>query len=481
MSYTRLLSGFLTLGVFSSALCADELIITGVFDGPIDNGPKGLEIYCRTYVPDMSIYGLGFAYNGGGTTGQTFTFPKGEMNPGSYVYIANDSDAFNTYFSTNPTHVYSSLDIDGNDAIELYKNDDVIDVFGEVEYEGTQIEWEYFHGWAYRNDGTLPNGGTFDISEFSLSGAKAITGCSTNSTCSSIIPLHTFDKFSGNHEIHHVTQVGSTFIPVSIGVKVGDIVRWNWTSGNHTVTSGTECTVDGTFNSKLNKSTQTFEWTVPEGAPSAVHYFSSSDCGANMVGAIIVIPPPKQVFVFQLENTFHPSEITVHKGDKIRWVRSSGSHTVTSGSNCTADGIFHSPLDGDTQSFLWTVPDDAPASIPYFSQPDCKHNMNGTVTVASDADKDGVYDHLDNCPDTHNPDQADCNDNGIGDVCDEEDCPLPCPADITDDAMVNVNDLLEVIGAWGQTGSPADVTGDGVVGIEDLLEVISMWGPCPTA
>lgn len=55
----------------------------------------------------------------------------------------------------------------------------------------------------------------------------------------------------------------------------------------------------------------------------------------------------------------------------------------------------------------------------------------------------------------------------------------PCPSDITGDGVVNVNDLLAVISAWGSGSGPADVTGDGFVNVNDLLAVISAWGPCP--
>ena len=63
-----------------------------------------------------------------------------------------------------------------------------------------------------------------------------------------------------------------------------------------------------------------------------------------------------------------------------------------------------------------------------------------------------------------------------------------CTADIAGgknggNGVVDVNDLLELIGAWGQSDSPADITGsgglpDGTVNIEDLLELIAQWGPC---
>ncbi|MCI0365821.1 MAG: hypothetical protein L0Y44_14400 [Phycisphaerales bacterium] len=56
----------------------------------------------------------------------------------------------------------------------------------------------------------------------------------------------------------------------------------------------------------------------------------------------------------------------------------------------------------------------------------------------------------------------------------------PCPADISGDGIINVADLLLVIGSWGAgAGSPADINDDGVVNVVDLLAVISAWGACP--
>jgi uncharacterized membrane protein len=47
--------------------------------------------------------------------------------------------------------------------------------------------------------------------------------------------------------------------------------------------------------------------------------------------------------------------------------------------------------------------------------------------------------------------------------------------DVTLDCVVNVNDLLRVINAWGHTTGPADVNGDGIVNYLDLLLVIQNW------
>jgi hypothetical protein len=54
-----------------------------------------------------------------------------------------------------------------------------------------------------------------------------------------------------------------------------------------------------------------------------------------------------------------------------------------------------------------------------------------------------------------------------------------CPADINDDEVVDVLDLLAVIAAWGNPSGPEDVNHDGIVDVLDLLVVIGTWGPCP--
>ena len=56
----------------------------------------------------------------------------------------------------------------------------------------------------------------------------------------------------------------------------------------------------------------------------------------------------------------------------------------------------------------------------------------------------------------------------------------PCPADINGDHLVNVLDLLALLGAWGPCGTqcPEDINGDGVVDVLDLLDLLAAWGPC---
>jgi hypothetical protein len=50
------------------------------------------------------------------------------------------------------------------------------------------------------------------------------------------------------------------------------------------------------------------------------------------------------------------------------------------------------------------------------------------------------------------------------------------PGDINADGVVNVEDLLLLLAAWGNPGGPEDVNGDGVVNVEDLLILLANWG-----
>jgi hypothetical protein len=57
--------------------------------------------------------------------------------------------------------------------------------------------------------------------------------------------------------------------------------------------------------------------------------------------------------------------------------------------------------------------------------------------------------------------------------------PPPCPADLDGDGVVNVIDLLQLLGAWGTADPTADINGDGIVNVLDLLELLAAWGTCP--
>jgi hypothetical protein len=64
-------------------------------------------------------------------------------------------------------------------------------------------------------------------------------------------------------------------------------------------------------------------------------------------------------------------------------------------------------------------------------------------------------------------------------LCDDGSiCDLKCAEDLDGDGLINVNDLLTVVGDWGLSDSEADIDGSGTVDTADLLAVIAAWGVC---
>ena len=186
----------------NSFTCADlmplvptqSLVISGVFDGPLPGGiPKGIELYVLQDIPDLSLYGVGFANNGGGTDGQEFTFPAVSANAGDYIYIATNAASFNTFFGFNPDFTTGSAAINGDDAIELFFNGAVIDIFGDINTDGTGQPWEYLDGWAYRVSATGPDGSTFVLGNFTYSGPNAFDGETDNGTAATPMPIGTYN------------------------------------------------------------------------------------------------------------------------------------------------------------------------------------------------------------------------------------------------------------------------------------------------
>jgi len=140
--------------------------------------------------------------------------------------------------------------------------------------------------------------------------------------------------------------------------------------------------------------------------------------------------------------SWSPDVVHCVPGDVLRFEYGNGyPHTITSGTDCMPDYIyFNEPLTGPGSFFEWTVPNDAPAEIPFYCAPHCNNGMTGVIMI---------------------------------------DLPYDCPADTNGDGTVNVTDILAVVGAWGESGGPADINGDGVVDVTDLLTVVNAWGACP--
>src|SRR5210317_1141445 len=98
--------------LISSLSFGQDLVITGIIDGPLPGGlPKALELYVVNDIPDLSIYGIESTTNGAASTGQEFTFPADSKTAGEYIYIGTEQPLFNQYLGFDPTYIDNVVNV----------------------------------------------------------------------------------------------------------------------------------------------------------------------------------------------------------------------------------------------------------------------------------------------------------------------------------------------------------------------------------
>lgn len=253
-----------------------NLLITGVVDGPLTGGtPKAIEVYVLNDIADLSIYGVGAANNGGGSDGQEFTFPADAVTAGTFLYVASESTDFTTFFGFAPNYTSSVASINGDDAIELFMDGEVVDVFGDINVDGSGEAWEYTDGWAYRNNYTGPDGSTFVLANWSFSGTNALDGESTNATATTPFPIGSYVDPSQQPEIY-TSETYHDFGYRPVGVESSS---WTYSVTSVNVTSSiTVTSSDGAHfqvsNDDVSFSTST---TLPASGGDVYVRFSASE------------------------------------------------------------------------------------------------------------------------------------------------------------------------------------------------------------
>ena len=170
-----------------------SLMLTGIFDSqPGITGTKGLELYVIEDIPDLSVYGLGIANNGGGSDGKEYDFPAVSLAAGQFIYIVEDSLEFADFFGFPANFVDQMFNMNGDDSVELFESGQVIDVFGDVALDGSGEPWEYLDGWAYRISGTGPDGSIFILENWKFSGTDGLEGGTDNASSPIPFPIGTF-------------------------------------------------------------------------------------------------------------------------------------------------------------------------------------------------------------------------------------------------------------------------------------------------
>lgn len=254
------------------------LIISGVYDGQVSSQPKGIELFVTADIADLSSYGLGAANNGGGTDGQEFTFPADAASAGDFIYVAASTTGFNTFFGFDVNYTDGDLGINGDDAIELFKDGTVRDVFGDINTDGTGQAWEYEDGWAYRK--LLKTATTtFNSSDWTYSGNDGLNNA-VNASATTPFPTGTYT----NGKFVHITG--------SAGWRLLSLPIENWdiadisddtaiqgvTGGSNTSAAANVYTYDASGAWEVPASTST---EIPEGTGIAVYFFNNTTAGSS--------------------------------------------------------------------------------------------------------------------------------------------------------------------------------------------------------
>ena len=126
---------------------------------------KAIHVTATADIADLSLYGIGVANNGGGTDGQEYVFEAISVSAGDDILVARTPSAMESYLGSCYSEfeyvlvASSSISQNGDDAIELYYNGEVLEIYGDVDVDGSGESWEYLDSWAYQADGVWTTGG----------------------------------------------------------------------------------------------------------------------------------------------------------------------------------------------------------------------------------------------------------------------------------------------------------------------------------
>lgn len=214
MKYFYILISFSLINITISSQSNLELL--GVLDLDVPTGGstgKAIHVKATQNIPDLSIYGIGIANNGGGTDGQEYTFPSISLNTGEDIIVCRDTAVINSYFvGCSPFNLVilddqAVITQNGDDAIELFENGVVIETFGDINVDGTGEPWEYKDSWAYKDtSGSV----TFNGLNWVMGGVDCTDGSTTS--------------ISSNCPYPHCSTQGGNVIDVTFKVDMSQVI-----------------------------------------------------------------------------------------------------------------------------------------------------------------------------------------------------------------------------------------------------------------
>ncbi len=169
------------LVVASAPLANAQLIISEIVDGSLPGGnPKFVEI--------TNTSGVDFTFGAGGVIVQSnantdldidvdmsgVTILAGQ----SFVIASSQNDGVNVFESTYgfAANLYTTAFFgNGDDRYILSDGVNLVDIFGQINIDGTGEAWEYTDSYAFRNADVISgSGGSFDLMQWSLGGVGAL-------------------------------------------------------------------------------------------------------------------------------------------------------------------------------------------------------------------------------------------------------------------------------------------------------------------
>jgi hypothetical protein len=126
-----------------------------LWDGSGTNGGKFVQVRANRDIADLSRFGLGVANNGGGTDGIEFGFPSGSAKEGDHILVAREPATLAAYLGAcfdrfDLVFASSAMSQNGDDAIELFDGQTVIETYGDANVDGTGQFWDYPNTWAFK-------------------------------------------------------------------------------------------------------------------------------------------------------------------------------------------------------------------------------------------------------------------------------------------------------------------------------------------